>query len=118
MTSLSFLASSFASNILLLCITLGVGVGCGSGLITLVNYAIIPCYFEQRLAMATGVSRVGNGVYTYFAHMLMHELKFAFLSVRFPAWNSNFSLFYDFNIIIAFLIKTHFLQCILQHQLL
>ena len=44
------------------------GAVCGSGLITLFNYAIIPYYFEQRLAMATGVSRVGNGRYHY-----MHE---------------------------------------------
>ncbi len=61
-TSLSFLASCFVTRIELLYLTLGIGTGFGTGLVLLVNFTIIPHYFNKRLDFATGVTQSGKSI--------------------------------------------------------
>ncbi len=47
------------TRIELLYLTLGVGVGMGTSLILIVNYSIIPHYFDKRLGLATALTQTG-----------------------------------------------------------
>ena len=67
--SLSFLASCFAPTIETLYISFGISVGVSNGFMSLVNFTIIPKYFDKRLGMATGLCQagVGIGLFTFSA---------------------------------------------------
>ncbi len=62
LTSISFITNYFLNNFEVLFITYGVGVGFGTGIITVANTAILPHYFHKRLGLATGVSKTGTAV--------------------------------------------------------
>ncbi len=59
---MGFLTSYFAPTIEVLYLTLGAAVGFGSGLIQIVDYTIIPYYFDKKLGMATGITQTGTSV--------------------------------------------------------
>ncbi len=61
-TSASFLIDYFFNNFELLFLTYGVGVGFGTGLISLAITAILPHYFIKRLSLATGISQTGTAI--------------------------------------------------------
>ncbi len=57
--ALSILSSCFVTRIEFLYLTLGIGAGFGISLILLVNYTIIPHYFDKRLGLATALTQTG-----------------------------------------------------------
>ncbi len=61
-TSTSYLTNYFLNNFEVLFFTYGIGVGFGTGLITVISVAILPHYFIARLSFATGISFTGTAV--------------------------------------------------------
>ncbi len=56
------MASSFTPVFELLYLTLGAGVGFGSGLILLVSMSTVPRYFNKYLQLATSITLSGHGI--------------------------------------------------------
>ncbi len=56
------MASCFAETIEVLYITLGIGTGMATSLMTLVGYTIIPHYFDKKRGMALGLTQAGVGI--------------------------------------------------------
>jgi len=60
-TMIGYISSSFANSIPMLCLTLGVLSGAGSGIANIAGVVIISKYFKKDVAMAQGIGSAGVG---------------------------------------------------------
>lgn len=65
LASLCMMASAFASNVVTLYFTIGLGTGLGFGLIYLPAIVCVTCYFEKYRSLATGIAVCGSGLGTF-----------------------------------------------------
>ena len=74
MTCGCFMVSSFFRQFEILFITLGAGVGFGTGLIRLVSMSMIPHYFDKHLGLATAITLSGYGIGLFLFSIINHYL--------------------------------------------
>jgi len=73
-SSLGLGVSIFATNVLVLYITIGLVAGFGFGLMYLPAIVSVSCYFEKKRSFATGIAVCGSGVGTFLFAPLCETL--------------------------------------------
>lgn len=72
--SFMLFVSIYATNIVTLYFTIGLGAGLGFGLIYLPAIVCVTCYFEKRRSFATGIAVCGSGLGTFVFSPLVELL--------------------------------------------
>lgn len=66
--------SFWATNVLTLCFTIGIGTGLGFGLIYLPAIVSVTMYFEKKRSLATGIAVCGSGFGTFIFAPIISKL--------------------------------------------